>query len=167
MRRLLTNHAGALTSKSVKDVTVDDIEAALRPLLLRSRDQFKRTQAAISQVFDFAMSHEHCESNPADWRRLKYRFPNHRPVVKIKSVWQLCTIAKTSDAVWSTDGKRPISNKAIYLYLTRTLGLTVTLHGFRSAFRDWAGNEQSPTPAPSPRRPSIRRSASAAGAPTA
>jgi integrase len=229
MRRLLTDHAGALTSKSVKDVTVDDIEAALRPLLLRSRDQFKRTQAAISQVFDFAMSHEHCESNPADWRRLKYRFPNHRPVVKhfkamdymevppfvrdlhkeqqrnvalsptvieflvltacrsnevtqmkwsevdldskiwtvpaertkaardhrvplseravalleLKAFGNCAQLPKTSDAVWSTDGKRPISNKAIYLYLTRTLGLTVTLHGFRSAFRDWAGNETS------------------------
>ena len=43
--------------------------------------------------------------------------------------------------VWSLDGKRPISSKAVYLYLTRTMGLPYTLHGFRNLFRDWAGNE--------------------------
>ena len=43
--------------------------------------------------------------------------------------------------MWSTDGKQPISNKVVYLYLTRTMGFKVTLHGFRSTFRDWAGNE--------------------------
>lgn len=47
-----------------------------------------------------------------------------------------------SEFVWST-GKRPISNKAVYLYLTRTMGLPFTLHGFRSTFRDRAGNETS------------------------
>ena len=48
------------------------------------------------------------------------------------------------DYVWP--GQRPnthISPKALYLYLTRRMGVKVTIHGFRSTFRDWAGNETS------------------------
>ena len=223
MRKLLLNHAGPLTGKSIKAITIDDIDAALRPLLLRTPDQFKRTLSAISQVFDFAISHNHCDTNPADWRRLKYRFPNHRPKVKHYTAMDymqvpafvrnlhteqqrgvalspyvieflLLTACRSSEVtkmrwaevdfsglvwnvpaertkverehrvplseraitllhhqkqqhshhspyVWSTDGKRPISNKAVYFYLTRSMGLPFTLHGFRSTFRDWAGNE--------------------------
>jgi integrase len=37
------------------------------------------------------------------------------------------------------DGK-PLSNMAMEMVLRR-MGADVTVHGFRSAFRDWAGNE--------------------------
>jgi integrase len=44
--------------------------------------------------------------------------------------------------VWpGVRGKKPISTKSVYLYLVRTMSLKFTLHGFRSSFRDWAGNE--------------------------
>lgn len=222
MRHLLTNHAGALASKSVKAITKDDIEAMLRPILSRSRDQFNRTRAAVYQVFNFA----DCEVNPADWRRLQHKFPNpkktpakHHAAMDYAAevpefvrrlhieqqrnealgpfiielilltgcrteeitgmLWaevsfenKLCIIpaerTKTGrehrlplsdrvvelltqqflksgkgEFVWPSpiNGKRPISTKAPYLYLTRTMGVKVTLHGFRSSFRDWAGNE--------------------------
>jgi Arm DNA-binding domain len=82
MRRLLNDHASRLAAKSVSTMTADDIEAAVRPLWCRSPDLGKRTLSAISQVFDYAVSKGHCVINPADWRRMKYRFPNHRAVVK-------------------------------------------------------------------------------------
>lgn len=115
MRHLLTNHAGLLATRRVISISMDDIEAVLRPLLVRSQDQFQRTKCAIIQVFDFAIAHGHCETNPADWRRIKNRFHNQRK----------------GEYVWSTDGKQPISNKAVYLYLTRTMGFKVTLPLFR------------------------------------
>jgi integrase len=44
--------------------------------------------------------------------------------------------------VWpSRDGAGHIGGKAVYVYLTRTMGVKATIHGFRSSFRDWAGNE--------------------------
>jgi integrase len=44
--------------------------------------------------------------------------------------------------VWpSRDGAGHITGKAVYVYLTRTMGVRATIHGFRSSFRDWAGNE--------------------------
>jgi integrase len=224
IRRLLTNHAGPLATKSVSSITADDIEAALRPLWTRSSDQGKRTLSAIGRVFDYAMAHGHCVANPADWRRMKYRFPNHRAAVKhfaamdyIKvpefvrqlhieqerntalspyviefllltacranevirmqwvevdfdaKVWVVPAsrtkvgrehrvpladralellaerrLRTNSDFVWQShrsDG--PINKKAVYLYLTKTMSLRAlaTLHGLRSTFRDWAGNE--------------------------
>jgi integrase len=35
---------------------------------------------------------------------------------------------------------RPIIVKALYIYLTRRMGVPVSVHGFRSSFRDWAGD---------------------------
>ena len=222
MRHLLTNHAGLLATRRVISISMDNIEAVLRPLLLRSQDQFQRTKCAIIQVFDFAIAHRRCETNPADWRRINNRFHNQRKVEKHHAamdytkvpdfIRQLHIEQQRNDAlspyvieflvltacrsnevtrmkwakvdlenkiwtvpagmtksyrehrvplseravallaqqhlksgkgeyVWSTDGKQPISNKVVYLYLTRTMGFKVTLHGFRSTFRDWAGNE--------------------------
>jgi integrase len=46
--------------------------------------------------------------------------------------------------VWpSRDGAGHITGKAVYVYLTRTMGAKgkATIHGLRSSFRDWAGNE--------------------------
>jgi hypothetical protein len=36
---------------------------------------------------------------------------------------------------------RPINNRVLYRYLIRSMKVPVTIHGFRSSFRDWAGNE--------------------------
>jgi integrase len=42
--------------------------------------------------------------------------------------------------VWS--GRNgPISNKGLYLYLTKYMGIPVTLHGFRSSFRNWCAEQ--------------------------
>jgi integrase len=47
-----------------------------------------------------------------------------------------------SDYIWpSRRPGSPIGAKALYLYLTRYMKVPVTLHGFRSSFRDFAGNE--------------------------
>jgi integrase len=41
--------------------------------------------------------------------------------------------------VWpSRDGAGHIGTKAIYKYLTETMRIPVTIHGFRSTFSDWA-----------------------------
>jgi integrase len=49
--------------------------------------------------------------------------------------------AKTGDFVFpGSDGKRQLSIMAMDMLLRR-MKVDITVHGFRSAFRDWAGNE--------------------------
>ena len=43
--------------------------------------------------------------------------------------------ADTQPNVWSLTGR------SLYKFLTKNMGEPVTIHGFRSSFRDWAGNE--------------------------
>jgi integrase len=35
----------------------------------------------------------------------------------------------------------PLTGRSLYKFLTKNMGEPVTIHGFRSSFRDWAGNE--------------------------
>jgi integrase len=43
--------------------------------------------------------------------------------------------------VWpGRNGDGPVTGKSVYKYLTKTMGVPVTVHGFRSTFRDWAGD---------------------------
>jgi integrase len=44
--------------------------------------------------------------------------------------------------VWpGRSGDAPVTGKSVYKYLTETMGVDATIHGFRSSFRDWAGDE--------------------------
>jgi integrase len=218
---LLNTYASPLSTKSVNTITADDIEACLRPLWHRSRTQGKRTQAAIYQVFELAISKGYCTNgNPCDWRIMKCRFPKVPSVrhfttmdymqvpafVKRLHSAQECgsalspfvieflilTACRTNevtrmrwgeidweqklwvipasrtkaarehrvplvdralvllkqqfqcakgDYVWRGRRGRPINNRVLYRYLIRSMKVPVTVHGFRSSFRDWAGNE--------------------------
>jgi integrase len=43
--------------------------------------------------------------------------------------------------VWpGRSGYEPVTGKSVYKYLTQTMGISATIHGFRSSFRDWAGD---------------------------
>jgi integrase len=43
--------------------------------------------------------------------------------------------------VWpGRSGEGPVTGKSVYKYLTQTMGISATIHGFRSSFRDWAGD---------------------------
>jgi integrase len=43
--------------------------------------------------------------------------------------------------VWpGRNGDGPVTGKSVYKYLTKTMGVDTTIHGFRSVFRDWAGD---------------------------
>lgn len=45
------------------------------------------------------------------------------------------------DYVWpGRSGDGPVTGKSVYKYLTQTMHVDATIHGFRSAFRDWAGD---------------------------
>jgi hypothetical protein len=70
-RLLLNRHARALATKAMSSVTSDDVEAAVRSLWSRSPQQGRRTLAAISQVFDYAMAIGRCTANPAQWRIMR------------------------------------------------------------------------------------------------
>ena len=48
--------------------------------------------------------------------------------------------AKVCDLVFPGRGGRPLSNMAMEMLLRR-MDVNFTVHGFRSSFRDWAGNE--------------------------
>jgi integrase len=43
--------------------------------------------------------------------------------------------------VWSNRHNKPITNKALYVFLVRYLNVPVTLHGFRSTFRNWCAEQ--------------------------
>jgi integrase len=43
--------------------------------------------------------------------------------------------------VWTHRRGRPLTVKALYVYLNRYLGIATTVHGFRSSFRVWAAEE--------------------------
>jgi integrase len=50
--------------------------------------------------------------------------------------------AEDGEYVWpGRAGDGPVTGKSVYVYLTRTMGFKATIHGMRSAFRDWAGDE--------------------------
>jgi integrase len=220
IRFLLNTYASSLATKHVSTITADDVEAAVRIVCNRAPAQGKRALGAIRQVFDYAIAMGHrTANNPADWRIMKYRFPNgprgrhytamdyahvpafmkrlHRAqkrdwvlspyaiefliltacraneVAKMRwdeidweqKVWTVpASRTKTArehrvplvdralvllkqqlhvskgDHVWKNHKGRPIDGHALYVYLRR-MEVPVTIHGFRSSFRDWAGNE--------------------------
>lgn len=47
----------------------------------------------------------------------------------------------SNDAVFPGYKGKPLSQMALLMLLQRRMGRAVTVHGFRSAFRDWAGDE--------------------------
>ena len=49
--------------------------------------------------------------------------------------------ARTGEFVFPGRGARALSSTALVVLLRRMSLETVTVHGFRSVFRDWAGNE--------------------------
>jgi integrase len=60
-----------------------------------------------------------------------------RALVLLKQQFQFAK----GDHVWRGRNGQPINNRALYIYLHRSMKVLVTIHGFRSSFRDWAGNE--------------------------
>jgi integrase len=214
-RLLLTHHSRALGTKHIGAITTDDVEAAVRYLWQRSPEQGRRTVAAISAVYDYAMAIGRCSNNPAMWRVMRHRFPKrtngrqHYTAMDYAQVpefvrnlraeqernvalspyvieFLLLTACRPSEVagmqwaevdfankLWTIPAERtkarrehrvPLCNraiqllaqrreysteasvwsltlKALYRYLTKNMGQPVTVHGFRSSFRDWAGNE--------------------------
>lgn len=55
---------------------------------------------------------------------------------------QLCKgDLRKDDYVWRGRKGQAIDDRALYIYLIRSMKVPVTIHGFRSSFRDFAGNE--------------------------
>lgn len=77
------------------------------------------------------------------------REKEHRVPLSNQAVALLKTIHKKGDSPWVFNGRKrgkqdgthqPLSNMAMLNYLKDTLGHnSLTVHGFRSSFRDWAG----------------------------
>ena len=68
----------------------------------------------------------------------------HRVPLSERAVAILRQLAeiRTGDFVFPGQRKgRPLSNMAMEMMLRRMKADTITVHGFRSSFRDWAGNE--------------------------
>jgi integrase len=67
--------------------------------------------------------------------RKEHRIPLAPEVIKL-----LNGMPRTSDFVFSIDGRRPPSDASPTWLLNKMgYGQTATIHGFRSSFRDWAG----------------------------
>jgi integrase len=69
----------------------------------------------------------------------------HRVPLSERAVAILRQLAiRTGDFVFPGQRKgRPLSNMAMEMMLRRMKADSITVHGFRSSFRDWAGNETS------------------------
>jgi integrase len=68
----------------------------------------------------------------------------HTVPLSLRAVQMLKTLskAKTSQYVFPTEGAdSPLSNMAMYALLKRMGRPEITVHGFRSTFRDWAGEQ--------------------------
>lgn len=50
---------------------------------------------------------------------------------------------RQGDFIFSRDGKKPISDMAMMMLLRRMKQTEITVHGFRSGFRDWCGDATS------------------------
>jgi integrase len=61
--------------------------------------------------------------------------------VRVLELLKLQFQTAKGDYVWRGRKGRPINNRVLYRYLIRSMKVPVTIHGFRSSFRDWAGNE--------------------------
>jgi integrase len=69
----------------------------------------------------------------------EHRVPLSERAIALLNQRSQCT---NGDYVWqSSIGAGAITANALHKFLTRNMGIPVTIHGFRSSFRDWAGNE--------------------------
>jgi integrase len=65
----------------------------------------------------------------------------HRVPLSLRAFAILRQLAKTSDFVFAGQThNKPLSNMAMEMVLRRMKIERATVHGFRSSFRDWAGN---------------------------
>lgn len=75
----------------------------------------------------------------------------HRVPLSDQAIQVLKSICKDDETPWVFNGnsrkkgeKKPLSNMAMLNFLKKTLGhKSLTVHGFRSSFRDWAGEASS------------------------
>ena len=108
----------------------------------------------------FRISHSHCmphkrssgcalgrsRSGPAHWKVLARRMKgarDHRVPLSERAHEILAAMhaARTSEFVFpGSKAGRPLSNMALRMLLGRTKIEGATVHGFRSSFRDWAGD---------------------------
>ena len=68
----------------------------------------------------------------------------HRVPLSDRAMELLVRQCRSRPGIYVWPGRRKnthIGPGALYLYLTRYMGVPVTLHGFRSSFKDWCGEE--------------------------
>lgn len=229
-RVLLLNHASGLASMPVSTIGGSHINAALRPLWLRSPDQARRAIAAVLHVLTHAKAIGHQTASVPEMREhMRHLFPpvkgekQHFTALPYEDIpafvrelraaqsagealspavieFILLTAARENEAcgmqwrevdweqrlwilpaarsktarehrvplsdrtmallmrqrgpnafgeepnpnacVWpGRNGDGPVTGKSVYKYLTQTMGVDATIHGFRATFRTWAGNE--------------------------
>jgi hypothetical protein len=61
-------------------------------------------------------------------------------VEKLSSALMFGAVRGAAQIVQKLEAARPLSAMAVDMVMRR-IGESVTVHGFRSSFRDWAGNE--------------------------
>lgn len=75
LRGLAMHLSPALGSKLVRDITRDDLMAALKPMDIAGLSVYvRRVRMWAGQVLDWAVQHEHCENNPASTINSKVAF---------------------------------------------------------------------------------------------
>lgn len=225
-RMTLKNYAATLRSKSVADITTEDVLAALKPIWTTKSETASRLRGRIERVLDAAKAKgQRTGENPARWRghldsllpkRQKLQRGHHAAMpyaavpefmTRLRSVsgssclaleFLILTAARTGEVreaiwnevdleskVWAVPAHRmkagkahrvPLSGAAVdvlqrtkelqerpegsaFIFpggkpgkalsvmaldmLLRRLKVDDTVHGFRSSFRDWAGEETS------------------------
>ena len=65
----------------------------------------------------------------------------HRVPLADRALELLKLQTRKGDYVWRGRKGQAINDRALYIYLIRSMKVPVTIHGFRSSFRDFGGNE--------------------------
>jgi integrase len=167
----LETYAAPLRAKPVDIIATDDVLAVLKPIWTTKAETASRVRGRIEKVLDAAKAKGFREGeNPARWRgHLDHLLP--RPsklsrghhaampyeevaafIAKLRAREATSAVVilrklerlKTGEFVFPGQARnKPLSGMAMEMVLRRMKIEKATVHGFRSSFRDWAGNVSS------------------------
>jgi integrase len=157
-------HLMPRTNGKKRNFTALDYKA-VPDFMRRLREAQQHGDALSPAVIEFivltaARENEVCgmQWSEIDWQECVWTLPAARSKTNTEHRTPLCNRALTLLAgqrgpsvtgepadphgyVWpGRAGDGPVTGKSVYKYLVETMGVKASIHGFRSSFRDWAGD---------------------------
>jgi integrase len=115
----------------------------LKPIWNSKPNTAKRLRGRIEAVLDAARAKGHIpasDANCARWRGIEHRVPLSDRAVEILGIMAKATGTRSDFVFPGIRADRHLSPAACAQQLRR-MKVRVTVHGFRSSFRDWCGDQ--------------------------